>query len=503
MRVEIAHARFIDVANGRYYEGGTRMLIEDGRIVVAPGQPDGWDAANADAVIDLGGRAVIPGLFNTHCHIQGINSAVPFRPIDMPACMLLNNLYRRRQLAKAMADCLARGITHVRDAWTPDIRPNRALRERITRGEMPGPRLHRSILVAPLGGALSSRPSVMDRLSARMMATRTVPYDRPYSGVLTFAPDAGEAEVRAAVDRAIDERGAETIKIYDQRTPILTVEPAAAYESQAQVDAMADRALARGRPTTMHHNTVESFRRGMRAGVNSMAHLPLEAALDDADITAFVAAGMILEPTLLISLWVCTPAFNAALAGHPNMARLEAYRKAHARSLSAAYWTPRLAGLAKRSLESVGEMPYSSLLEKMVGAWSRMISQGVENLRRLIAAGACLATGNDAGAAPCTPAMIGPELELLREFASDGLPAFTGAEALRAATLHGARALGVESRFGTLEAGKVADLVVLDGDPLAEPAIIGAPAAAVFMDGKLVIDARPGDRLGQNSRGRR
>jgi imidazolonepropionase-like amidohydrolase len=139
----------------------------------------------------------------------------------------------------------------------------------------------------------------------------------------------------------------------------------------------------------------------------------------------------------------------------------------------------------------------------MVGIWSRMISQGVETLRRLLDAGACLATGNDAGAAPCTPAMIGPELELLREFGGDEPPTFTGAEALRAATLHGARALGVESRFGTLEAGKVADLVVLDGDPLAEPAIIGAPAAAVFMDGKLVVDARPGDHLDQNSRSRR
>lgn len=51
-------------------------------------------------------------------------------------------------------------------------------------------------------------------------------------------------------------------------------------------------------------------------------------------------------------------------------------------------------------------------------------------------------------------------------------------------------------RFGSLEVGKVADLVVLDGDPLADPAVMGTPAAAVFVDGRLVVDSRPGDRSG-------
>jgi imidazolonepropionase-like amidohydrolase len=44
---------------------------------------------------------------------------------------------------------------------------------------------------------------------------------------------------------------------------------------------------------------------------------------------------------------------------------------------------------------------------------------------------------------------------------------FTPLEALRAATLHGARYLGMERHLGSIEAGKLADIVVVDGNPLA------------------------------------
>jgi hypothetical protein len=53
------------------------------------------------------------------------------------------------------------------------------------------------------------------------------------------------------------------------------------------------------------------------------------------------------------------------------------------------------------------------------------------------------------------------ELELLRE------AGFHPLEVIRAATLHGAEALGAADRLGSIEAGKLADLVVLADNPLA------------------------------------
>jgi imidazolonepropionase-like amidohydrolase len=49
---------------------------------------------------------------------------------------------------------------------------------------------------------------------------------------------------------------------------------------------------------------------------------------------------------------------------------------------------------------------------------------------------------------------------------------FTPAEAIRIATLNGARFLGFEKRIGSVVAGKQADLAVIEGDPSARIADI-------------------------------
>jgi imidazolonepropionase-like amidohydrolase len=56
-------------------------------------------------------------------------------------------------------------------------------------------------------------------------------------------------------------------------------------------------------------------------------------------------------------------------------------------------------------------------------------------------------------------------------------------EAITAATLNGAHALGIEDDYGSIEVGKVADLVVLSNDPTED---IGAlqRVVAVFKDGR-------------------
>jgi len=59
-------------------------------------------------------------------------------------------------------------------------------------------------------------------------------------------------------------------------------------------------------------------------------------------------------------------------------------------------------------------------------------------------------------------------------------------EVLRVATIEGARGLRLEAELGSLEAGKMADLVVLDRDPLVD--IRNATAIAYVMKGGVLYE---------------
>ncbi|KUL52395.1 metal-dependent hydrolase family protein [Streptomyces sp. NRRL S-1521] len=68
----------------------------------------------------------------------------------------------------------------------------------------------------------------------------------------------------------------------------------------------------------------------------------------------------------------------------------------------------------------------------------------------------------------------------------------TPLQALVSATRDNARILGIDHEVGTIEPGKIADLVVFAADPLAEPAVFNDPARipVVLQGGRIVKDHR-------------
>jgi predicted amidohydrolase YtcJ len=87
----------------------------------------------------------------------------------------------------------------------------------------------------------------------------------------------------------------------------------------------------------------------------------------------------------------------------------------------------------------------------------------LENVRLLKEAGVLLLAGTDVGVPFQVPGIsLHVELERLVE------AGLTPLEALQTATLNPARVLGMTDSLGTVEAGKLADLVLLDADPLAD-----------------------------------
>ncbi|WP_432101852.1 amidohydrolase family protein [Streptomyces sp. bgisy091] len=113
--------------------------------------------------------------------------------------------------------------------------------------------------------------------------------------------------------------------------------------------------------------------------------------------------------------------------------------------------------------------------------WHRIAQ---ESVGLSAAAGVRIAMGTDSGLAVGHGRNL-QELALLVKFAG-----LTPMAAIVAATRDAARLCGVHETTGTLEAGKAADLVVTDIDPLADIASLGDPAhiLAVVKEGRIAVD---------------
>ncbi len=108
--------------------------------------------------------------------------------------------------------------------------------------------------------------------------------------------------------------------------------------------------------------------------------------------------------------------------------------------------------------EKAGFLEESLAKERMTGATQR------ESFRRAHQAGVKMVMGTDAGVYP-----HGDNAKQLSRMVRFGM---TPAEALRAATYNAADALGQSGKFGALTVGASADIIAVDGNPLADVALL-------------------------------
>lgn len=491
--VELKNGRFVDVTNGRFFDSDVRVMIKGTTIAAMPGIKDKPVDVTPDYTIDLEGKTAIPSLFNTHCH-----TPLPGHNMEFPSFddIRLNMKYAGKQIEKNMSECLIHGITNIRDATAEDLGVIQALRGRIAKDEISGPRIHQSVAVVPSGSYLATFLSYIPRIVRGVLGMPTIDHEDKEAGVLEFPVDADESQVRDAVDRAIDERGAETIKIAEERRHSVTQKPLTIM-TMGQFRALVNQARERGLPTLMHSMSTESFRRGVEAGVSSICHLPLDASLTPEDEKAFIKADCMIEPTVSMVYGSYWKIKDDPSRDHPDMERLSDFRANNVTfaEIAEEYFIPELRESVLGSYER-----YSKGHFKMMGIQditetfrknASVLPHAIGNIRRLYKWGVTMTLGNDAGAVlPCTPPMIGLELALFNLFLNQEPDeiVFGGADALRIATINSARSMGLDEQFGTLECGKTADIAIVDGDPFEDFRVVGSRVAALFMDGRMVIN---------------
>ncbi len=249
---------------------------------------------------------------------------------------------------------------------------------------------------------------------------------------VSFARHFGDPdELRAAIGEQIA-AGADLIKVAlapwneGQR-------PDGAPEGQVPFDAAllaaaVEAAHAAGLAIACHANDPESCRIAARSGVDSLEH---GMFLENGDLAAMAANGTVLVPTLSVwDDWLF-----------------------YAREMD---WPSARVTRAERLRES-----------------SRAAMAGA------IRASVRIAAGTDAGGGSVRHGRIAREVELMIECGMEP------AAALVAATREGAHLMGEVAERGTIEPGKIADLLLLDRNPLEDPSALRL-VAAVFQSGRRV-----------------
>ena len=105
----------------------------------------------------------------------------------------------------------------------------------------------------------------------------------------------------------------------------------------------------------------------------------------------------------------------------------------------------------------------------------------LQNLRRIWDAGITVVMGTDAGN---IGTLHGPSV--FREMEIMTQAGLTPLQVLRSATSNGAKTMRMERAIGTLAPGKLADLLILDADPLADVTNLGR-IHRVIKDGKVFV----------------
>jgi len=206
--------------------------------------------------------------------------------------------------------------------------------------------------------------------------------------------------------------------------------------SQAELEVMVEEGrFRRGIKVMAHAQGAEGIKNAVRAGIHSIEH---GIYLDDEAIELMLAHGTFLVPTLLAPVAV----------------------------VEAAEATGRVADWALRKAKE-------------------SLEAHRESIRRAHRAGVRIAMGTDAAVMP-----HGTNLRELGLMCGIGM---TPMEAIVAATRVAAECLGWQDRLGTVEAGKLADLVVTKTDPLADIRSLENTdnITLVMKGGQIVKDRRP------------
>ncbi len=393
--------------------------MADGRIV----EPSsGYDATTAQT-LDCTGKYVMPGMVDAHVHLKSRDGhfgtrGLPGWDADVPDQAVL------AAYGRTLHSFLRCGVTSLYDAGNiPDV--IYSLRRWGLEGSLVSPRIH---------------------CTGRMLTS----VEGHGAEIGRFVDDDTDVDELLA-DHLTDD--SDLVKIaYDEHNwgvrPLITI------VSTPMLRRLIDGIHHAGKRAIVHASSELRAREALACGADVLAHPVIQSPVTDEFVALVAELGVPVVSTLAIG------ERYFRLIDDPQFLRRGMY----------AY-----CGDPETERPPVPS-PCATALTLPWTDWMRVMTPiAQENLRRLSAAGAVVATGTDLSFGPD----FHRELELLR---SAGLSSW---EIIRSATHHGALALGRGTELGTIAPGSIADLVVLGADPTVDAGNIAA-VEHVLLGGHLV-----------------
>jgi imidazolonepropionase-like amidohydrolase len=394
-----------------------QTVLVSGDRIVALGPADSISLLPATTIIEGAGKFLMPGLADMHVHLPGADSS---------------GMTTRNTLTLFLAS----GVTTIR-VMSGAFR-HLAVRDSIARGELLGPRmLVAGSAVGALPGNTADLRRVLDRGEIAKFAEemKRAGYDfiQINSGMVQQEYDALTSAARRAGIRITGGVPADVGLDRAVRARQSSIENLEGYLQAVERD---DSPLRYSDPVSRARKLAQYF--------------------DPAKITRAAKntydAGIFNTPTLFLTYVAYTAVTADDMAKWPEMRYVS---------------PPVLADWIRRKNRAD-----EFLTDPNEGA--RLISFRMAMTRGLAQAGARLLVGSDAPATFLVPGFA--TLYEMHSLTVAGVPA---AQVLRAATLSAAEFVGAGANFGTIAPGKVADLLLLDADPLQDIANLAMRAGVM------------------------
>ena len=378
--------------------------------------------------VDVSGRFLTPGLVDAHVHFSQ-TGWVDGRPDGLSAPALYPYAETARALranpARWYRAYLCSGVTAVYDVgghpWTTAL-PAQAERDSMAPH------------VRAAGPLLTHAPRTALRVDDE---------------IYTFLPMATSADVRASV-ATLQAMGASAVKVWYLAPPA-----AQQGELDARLAEVGAAARAAGLDLIVHATELRGAKAALEAGAAMLVHSVEDEPLDDEFLSLVQTTRAIYAPTLLVGR-NGVRAFASIILG-TRYPIDDPGRCVDSNTVA------KVANVAPLRL-LIPDFTRASerVLRRLDDAEVRSAVMA-DNLRRVYAAGATIVVATDAG----NPLEFhGPSI--FSEMEAMQAAGLSARDIVVMATRNGARAMGRLNDFGTLEAGKLADLLVLAEDPRAD-----------------------------------